>query len=800
MSLAPLRHTIRRLTGTPTLTFAAVLTLGVSIGAATAIYSAVQAVLLGPLPFRDTDTLVVLWQTDLKKGAPHIELSTREHDGWRRRLTSFEDLAAVTAANLRVNLTGRGDPVQVEAALVTPNFLKVLGVRPIRGRDFDRREETDFVGSSMLISEGFWTRQYGVDPAILGRTISAGGSPSTVIGILPAGVLPRGADVWFSAAGLGKDAPDLGVLKLIGRLKAGTSREQAQAEVDAVAPSMSTIRPGADVFGARLEPFIDQIYGQVRPAMHMLMAAVMSLLLIACANVANLLLARGVDRERELAVRAALGAGRGRLARMLLGESIVLGVAGGALGVFIAIWGVAAVRRLIPGDVPGIDRLWIDWHTLAFATALSLGAAIVFGTAPALRAAQVEIGDAVRETTGRASSGRRVGRMRGLLVAGQLALSLGLVAAAALTAQSFRSLARLAPGFDPRGVVTAKIQLSDALADHRARAAFYRPLLDRLQALPGVEHAGLVLLRPLADPVGWDYPYTFEGQTPEAQTRNPNANFESVSPGYFATVGIPLIEGRIFSEADGPDAGPIAIVSRSMARRHWPGESAIGKRIKPGPPDQKAPWKTVVGVVGDVRYREWTAVRDDIYVPYGQWNFGRMDLVVKASDPIAIVPALRAAVRAADPNLPLASISTLERAVADATAGPRFTAVLLGVLALVALVVAAVGTFSVLAWSVERRTREIGVRVALGAQRVDVLRLVVSQAARLTVGGIVAGLAIALAAGRGLAGLLHAISPYDPATLVLSVALLAVVGLGGGVLASRRALAVEPSRALRQPD
>ena len=293
-----------------------------------------------------------------------------------------------------------------------------------------------------------------------------------------------------------------------------------------VAPSMSKVRPGGDVLGARLEPFVDQIYGQVRPAMHLLMAAVLSLLLIACANVANLLLARGVDRERELAVRAALGAGRSRLARMLFGESVVLGLGGGLLGVFVAVWGVAAVRRLIPADVPGIDRLAIDWRTLVFATGLSLLAAIVFGTVPALRAAHVQVGDAVRETTGRASSGRRVGRMRGLLVAGQLALSLGLVAGAALTAQSFRSLAQLAPGFDPRGVVTAKIQLSDKLADHRARAAFYRPLLERLQALPGVEHAALVLLRPLADPVGWDYPYTLEGpdagsagQKPQRQLR-----------------------------------------------------------------------------------------------------------------------------------------------------------------------------------------------------------------------------------------------------------------------------------------
>ncbi len=813
MSLAPLRHTIRRLAGSPTLALAAIVTLGVSIGAATAIYSAVQAVLLGPLPFRDVDRLVVMWETDVKKGAPRIELSTREHEGWRRRLTSFDGVAAVTAANLRVTLTGRGTPIQVEAALISPNFLEVLGVRPLRGRDFDRREDNDVSGTSVLVSEGLWMRQYGGDPSLVGRSITLAGTPATVVGILPSGVLPRTVDAWFSVAGLAKDAPDLGVLKLVGRLKAGVPHDQAQAELDATAPSMAKERPGGEILGARLEPFIDQIYGPVRPAMHLLMAAVLCLLLIACANVANLLLARGVDRERELAVRAALGANRGRIARMLFGESLVLGLAGGALGVLVAVWAVSAVRGLIPGDVPGIERLTLDWRTLLFATVVSLAAALIFGTVPAFRAGRVDAGNVVRDTTSRASGGRHVGRLRGLLVSGQLALSLGLVTAAALTAQSFRTLAQLAPGFDARGVVTAKIQLSDRYGDYAARVALYRPLLERIRALPGVEQAGLVLLRPLADPIGWDYPFTIEGQGPDAQARNPHANFESVSPGYFATVGIPLAEGRGFSEADGPDAGPIAIVSQSMARRHWPGQSAIGKRLKPGPPGQTAPWKTVVGVVGDVRYREWTAVREDIYVPYGQWNFSRMDLVVRVScgggalaprttpcDPLSIVPAMRATVLAADPDLPLASVTTLARAVEEATAGPRFTAVLLGVLALVALIVAAVGTFSVLAWSVERRTREIGVRVALGARRADVLRLVVGQAARLTMVGVVGGLAAAMAAGRGLGGLLHAISPYDPMTLAGSIALLVAVGLSGGLLASRRALAVEPARALRQPD
>ncbi|HEX7085184.1 MAG TPA: FtsX-like permease family protein [Vicinamibacterales bacterium] len=309
------------------------------------------------------------------------------------------------------------------------------------------------------------------------------------------------------------------------------------------------------------------------------------------------------------------------------------------------------------------------------------------------------------------------------------------------------------------------------------------------------------LLRPLADPIGWDYPFTIEGQTPEVQATNPHANYEAVSPGYFTTVGIPLVEGRLFDDADTADAAPVAIVSASMARRFWPGERAIGKRLKAGSPSSTQPWKTVVGVVGDVRYREWTAVRADFYVPYTQWNFPRMDLVVRArpgGDPLRIVPAVRAVVRDADPEIALASVTTMARAVEEATAGPRFTAVLLSALALIALVVAAVGAFSVLAWSVERRMREIGVRVALGARRRDILGLVLRQAGLMTAAGVVAGLAAALAGGRALAGLLYGISPHDPATLAATVLLLVLVGLGGGLLASRRALAVQPAEALRE--
>ena len=778
---------------------AAIATIGLAVGTATAIYSAVQAVLLTPLPFAAPDRLVMVWETDLKKGASVVELSHREFEAFRDRATVFDGLAAVTAANLRVNLTGRGDAVQVEASLISPGFFGALGVAPLRGRDFGDSERTDTTGARVLISEGLWRRHYGADEALVGRDVNVGGSPATVVGVMPPGMLPRNVDIWISTAGLAEGAPDLGVLKLVGRMKPDVTLETARANLEVVSAGLAREQPARGSLGAHIVPLADQIYGQTRPALRLLVAAVACLLLIACANVANLLLARGVDREREFAVRAAMGASGRRLAAQLFGESLALGVLGGGAGVLIASWAISLIGGLIPADVPGIDRLAIDCRVLGVALVLSLVAAVLFGTAPAWRASRVDAGDVVRESSLRVAGSRRVGRARGILVAGQLALSLGLVAGAALAAQSFATLARLEPGFDPVGVITAKIQLSDRYTDHKSRAAFYGPLLDRLSAMPGVDSAALVLLRPLADPIGWDYPFTVEGQTPEAQARNPHANYEAVSPGYFSTMKIPLIEGRLFADADGPDAGPIALVSASMARRFWPNESAVGKRLKAGPPASKQPWKTIVGVVGDVRYREWTAVRADFYVPYTQWNFGRMDLVVRAqgTDPLAIVPAVRAAVRDADPEIALATVSTMTKAVEEATAGPRFTAALLVALACIALVVAAVGTFSVLAWSVERRTREFGVRMALGANRAHVLRLVLGQALWLTGLGVVGGLVVALAGSRGLAELLYEISPTDPLTLAGAVALLSAVGVGGGLLASRRALSVDPAIALR---
>ena len=367
MSLASLRHAVYGLRVRPSLTMAAIATIGLAVGTATAIYSAVQAVLLTPLPFAAPDRLVMVWETDLKKGASVVELSHREFDAFRDRATVFDGLAAVTAANLRVNLTGRGDAVQVEASLISPGFFGALGVAPLRGRDFGDSERTDTTGARVLISEGLWRRHYGADEALVGRDVNVGGSPATVVGVMPPGMLPRNVDIWISTAGLAEGAPDLGVLKLVGRMKPGVTLETARANLEVVSAGLAREQPARGSLGAHIVPLADQIYGQTRPALRLLVAAVACLLLIACANVANLLLARGVDREREFAVRAAMGASGRRLAAQLFGESLALGVLGGGAGVLIASWAISLIGGLIPADVPGIDRLAIDWRVLGVA-------------------------------------------------------------------------------------------------------------------------------------------------------------------------------------------------------------------------------------------------------------------------------------------------------------------------------------------------------------------------------------------------------------------------------------------------
>jgi putative ABC transport system permease protein len=797
-----LRQAARSLLKSPDFTSVAVLTLAVGMGASASIFSVVDAVLLHPLPYAQPDRLVVMWQRDLKTGTPVVEISYGEFEAWKAAAPAFEGMAAMTATNFRVNLTGRGEPVPLEAAAVSGSFFELLGVTPIAGRSFRPDEDRPGGTPVAMLREGFWRRQLSADPAVVGGPLTLDGTPTTIVGIVPDDVsLPKGADAWFPAgSGLSAEpVRSIRILKAVARLGAATRLDQARAEMDLVAERQAEALPKENAgFGIHVAPLSEQVYGDTRHALLLLLAAVGLVTLIACANVANLHLARGADRESELALRLAIGASRARLVRQLLVESLLLSLLAGAAGLLIAWWSVTALVARVPADVPRLAHVGVDLRVFAFCLALCALTALLIGLLPALRAAATQPADTLREGTRRASEALRGRRLRAALVVGELALSLALLAGAALTGRSLFGLLDLDPGFDPAQTVTARLGLPDKYATREDRTAFFEPLLERLGAIPGVEAAGLVLLRPLSDPIGWDYDFTVEGQTSEQQERNPPCNYEAVSADYFRAMRIPLARGRVFGPEDGPEGGPVAIVSRALAERFWPGQDALGRRLKFGPADGDAPWHSVVGVVGDVRNRGWTDMWLDAYVPYQRWSFGRMDLVLRTSvDPQSVVPAFRRAVYAGDPEVPLADVTTMDAAVEEATAGPRFTALLLGLFAGVAVLLAAVGLYAVMAGTVARRTRELGVRMALGAGRGALLRLVVVDAFRLTAGGIAIGLCLALAGGRALHGLLYDVRPSDPSTLAATALLLAAVALLASALPARRATRVDPMSALR---
>ena len=798
-----LRAGARAVGRSPGFAVAAVAVLALGIGAGTAVFTVVDAVLLRPLPYADPDRLVVLWQTDVEQKAALVEVSLGEIDDWRRQARSFAALGAVTATNFRVNLLGGEEPEQVEGALVLADVLPLLGVEPLVGRGFRPQDDAPGAEPVVLLSHRLWQRRFGGDPDVVGTSLTVDEGPATVVGVLPPDLLlPEGADLWANMGPLNgaEEVRRIRILKGVARLAPGADLASARREMDLLVQRLERQKPhGSKGLRARVVPLAEALWGEARPALWVLAAAVGFLLLVACVNVASLLLARAADREREVAIRAALGAGRGRLIRELLAESAVLAAAGGALGAAVAVWGTRGLVALAPAAVPRLEHAAVDGRALAFALLASLVTVILCGLTPALRASRAEPAAALADG-GRTSDGTRRARLRATLVVGEVALSLVLLASAGLLVRSFARFAALDPGFDPEGVLTARIQVSPASYPSPAeRAVFLRGLFEKIEALPGVESAAVVQLRPLSDPIGWDFSFTVEGQTAAEQATNPPSNYEAASPRYFETMRIPLVAGRAFTEGDGPEAPPVAIVSRSLAERFWPGRDPIGQRLKVGRPgEMDEPWRTVVGVVGDVRYRSWDSVWMDFYVPYGQWSFQRLDLVVRAAGDLdALVPELRRAVLAADPELPLASVTTMEEAVARAVARPRFVALVLGLFAAAAALLAAVGIYGVVAWSVARRTREIGVRRALGAQGVDVLRLVLGQAAGLTMAGVAIGLGLALAATRAIGGLLYGIGPSDPGTFAMVVAALGAVGIGAGCLPARRALRVEPVVALK---
>jgi len=805
-----LRGGLRLLARRPLASLAAILALGLGIGANAALFSVVDAVLVRPFPFADQDRLVVVWEKDLGRGLGRLEVSYPNFADWRREATSFEQLAALpNAVSEEFLLTGRDEPLRLRGSSVSANFFDVLGARPAHGRGFTPAEDRTGAERVIVLSHGLWRGRFGGDAAAIGRRITLNGAPCTIVGVMPAGFqYPRGAELWTpivpSQPGLVGDR-GTGWLQVVGRLRPGVTREQARAEMDAIVRRLAeAYEKTTEGRGAVVTPITEELLGATKPALVTLTGAVAVVLLITCANVASLLLAQAAQRRRETAVRLALGAGRGRIVRQRLVETLLLCGLGAALGLVLAAWGLDALVAMAPAEIPRLDQVTIDLRVLLATGALAALATLLAGLAPALSAARRSSGGALREGSRGAAGGPFSRRWRNGLVAGEAALAVIVLVGAGLIVKSFLRLHAVPLGYDPKGTLTVRVSLPEERypgPDDKRR--FYRGLLERVRGLPGVKAAGAALLRPLElGPVGINAWVLKEGQVTQERDRNPAVNYEVVTPGYFRAMGIPLLAGREFDERDTKDATGAVILGETAARRLWPGEDPIGQRLATHgtPPDERGSWRwaTVVGLVPDGRYRGLADVRLDLYVPFEQSPFPVQYLVVRAADPIPLAAAVRREVRLLDHNLPVTGVSSLGEIVNEALGGPRFRSVLIASFAVLALMLAAVGIWGVVAWSVSQRTQEIGVRMALGARSPELVRQIVAQAVGPALAGISVGLGAAWLLARALEGLLFGVAPRDPATFLGGAALLVTVAGGASLLPAWRAARLDPVAALRE--
>ncbi|HET9726946.1 MAG TPA: ABC transporter permease [Gemmatimonadales bacterium] len=794
--LQDIRYALRSLRRHPVFALTAILTLALGIGANTAIFSAVNGVLLRPLPYPEPDRLLTVWGHHPSIGRETASLP--DFLDWRKA-RSFSGMAAW--ANTLFTVTGTGEPQVVSAALVTPNYFRVLGTPVPVGRDF-REEEERGAARVVVLSQGYWQRAYGGRLDIVGHLITLSGIPYTIVGVGARGLsLPQEVDIW---APLQTDTT-LGrrndFLQVIGRLAPGASAETAQVELATIARRLEAEYPGSNAgWGVMLIGLQERIVGEIRPALLVFMGAVVLVLLIACANVANLMLARVAAREREVTIRAALGASRRRLVRQLLTESVLLALAGGVLGLGLAVWGVSALRALDPGTLPRLDEVRLDAGALAFALVLSVGTGLLFGVVPAFRVFGFDLRGGLAEG-GRALVGARSGaRTRTALVLAEVVLASVLLVGAALLLRSFVGLQQVDPGFTTHGILTARVTLPRSRYDDPARqVGFADALLERARVLPGVTSAALSTDAPVDDgPPYWAFSVSGVEQPPPEVVQD--AVVYRASPEYFATFGLPLIRGRVFEASDRGQSTPVAVVSQALARRYWPGRDPVGSRITFGDPtDSTTTWMTVVGVVGDVRQDGAVSpAYPQIYVPLAQMSGRSMVVALRtAQQPLTLVPSLKQALAAVDPNLALSRVTTMEQRLASTLARPRVNALLLAAFAATALVLAALGIYGVIAYSVVQRTRELGIRVALGARAEDVLTMVMRQGLTPVLIGLAIGLAAAAVGSRVLRSLLYGVAMTDLATYGMVAAFLAAVAAAASYVPARRAARADPMTALR---
>ena len=798
-----IRFAFRALRRNPAFTAIALLTIALGIGVNTAIFSVVDGVLLEPLPYPESHELLTVWENHELRGGPTNEWTGRTtFADWRDRSRTFAGMTAVTG--WQPNLTGGDRPEVLNGALVTPGFFSTLGVPPRWGRGFLPEEETPGNDRVVVLAYDLWQERFGGDEAVLGTSLTLNGEPHMVVGVAPAGFegpIATSARIWAPLA-IDRSQSDRGnyYLRVIGRLAPGATRETAMADMARIAEGIAEESPVdyRDV-GVTLEPLRTTVVGSVRTPLLVLLGTVGLVLLIACANVANLLLARASVRERELAVRASLGAGRGRIARQLLTESVVLALGGGLVGLALGVWGTALLVQLAPPGLPRVSDLGLDATVFLYGLGASIATGLLFGLAPILGHAPDGSGQALREGA-RGSSAAAGGRLRSALVVGELALGVAVLVAAGLLLRSFQELQAVDPGFRTDDALAGQISFSSGdYPEASALPELVRQLEARLEAAPGVRAAGGASLLPLGGNVN-DVSFAVEGHLPEPG-QEPAADFWRATPGFFDAMRMSLLRGRLLDDGDRPDGLLAVVVSRSMVDEHFAGDDPIGKRIKiGGVRDPDSPWWTIVGVVETVLTRGLAGTpRPEIFLPYAQRPGRTLNIVLHTDggDPAAHATTLREAVWAIDPDLPVSQVATLDEVFASSIASERFVSVLLTLFATLALVLGAVGIYGVMAFMVAQRTREIGIRMALGARPRDVLRNVMFRGAALTALGIVLGLAGALVAGRALSSLLFGVGPTDPITLGGVALLLGLSALFATFWPARRATRVDPIITLR---
>jgi len=809
-----LRYAFRILLKNPFMTFVAVLTLALGIGANTAIFSVLNAVVLRPLPYADPDRLVMVWET--VPGNNKRAAAPGNYVDWKAQNSSFSELAAMFYGNF--NLTGIGEPERVNGSTVTSNLMSTLGVSAQLGRTFQSDDDEHQDRRVAILGDGLWQRKFGGDKSIIGKTITIDESSYTVVGVMPPDFkFPVLSDLWV----LGRDRNavsmslisqfptndwnherDAHFINVVGRLKPEATLAQAQSDIAGIAARLEKDFPETNAsLGSNVVSLHTQIVGNVKGLIGVLFGAVALVLLIACTNVASLLLARATQRDREFAIRRAVGASRWRLARQLLTESVVLSLLGGVAGFALSVWAVSLFIKLSPGDIPRLNEANVDLRLLGFAFLVSLITGVAFGLWPALQATSGSLNQSLKESGAKASEGRQRRRSRNVLIVTELALAQVLLIGAGLLIMSYVQVSRVDPGFNADHVLSAKIAPSGKkYPDLKSRVQFYTRVIEQLQSIPGITSVGMVMNVPLSGS-SMNRGFKAEGRPEPKPGETIAMDYQVVSKDYFATMGIPVLRGRAFASQDTDSAPRVIVINQTMANRYWPNEDPVGKRMSIGESSKETSWRTIVGVVGDTRHASLTdAPVPFAFIDYRQdlESWSRMGFVMKTlTEPEALISTVRGSLVSIDSQQPVYAVEPMEKLLGTDVAPRKFVMSLIGALAFIAVALAIVGIYGVISFSVNERTREIGIRMALGAEGKDVLRMVLSQGMRVAAIGIIAGLAIAFAVTRLLTTLLFKVSPTDPKTFASVALMLSVVALLACYLPARRATKVDPLVALK---